>query len=181
MEYTLSLPLWHFAIIILLVTITTRLWPRKRETSEAAVNARLREAYHELIDAFHHSKWLSAGVVGDMLHGLSQGDSIDVDHLRDYNAVQYLQLNGFSQSQIQEILDELDDEGERIGPTNVGNVTGIGDDILPNLYQEAARLVRAQFAEIEVLNGKERQLQESIDALRDELQSKHLQESLSEG
>lgn len=178
MEHTLSLPLWQFAIIIVLTTVVTRMWPRKRENSEAAVNARLREAYHDLISEFHHSKWLSVGVVGDMLHGMSQGDGIDIDHLRDYNAVQYLQLNGFSQSQIQEILDALDEEGDKQGGINVGNVTGIGNDILPNLYQESARLVRAQFAEIETLKAKEAELQETIDTMRDREQAQHLRDSV---
>lgn len=180
MEQTLTLHVWQFAIILLLFTVATHVWVGRRKVTEEVVNARLKAAYHELISEFHHSKWLSVGVVGDMLHGLSQGDGIDVDHLRDYNAVQYLQLNEYSSDNIATILEELDEEGDRIGGVNVGNVTGIGDDILPNLHQESARLIRALLAEIEVRKSTEQTQNDTINTLRDELQAQHLRDSLKE-
>lgn len=177
----------HWQVLLVIVAsafaghwLLRKVLPQDHPTDDGNVNRRIHRAYQELVGAFHHSKWLSVGVVCDMLHGLSQGNGIDIDHLRDYNAVQYLQLNGFSNDQIEEILEELDDEGERVGGINVGNVTGIGDDILPNIYQEAARLIRAQLAEIEVRKNTEQTLTDNINTLRDELQAQHLRDSLKE-
>lgn len=129
----------------------------------------IRETRNQVAGAFHHSQWLSAGTVTDILHNLYAGHPINIQQVKDYNTINYLSLNGFSASGIQEILENLDELAEEEPPINVGNVTGIGDDILPSLHQENARLIRVLMVALEAEKERNQELNATCEAQLDRL------------
>lgn len=84
-------------------------------------------------------EWVSVSAVMALLESLRRGYRPDIDHMRDYDIVDYKLNPQFSDPQVMEILENLDSQAQHV---NVGDVTGVGDDLLPTLENEAARLIR---------------------------------------
>lgn len=126
-------------------------------------NERLEEA-HRAADKFNYHRWMSVGVLQEILHNLKNGIVPNIETLIENNPIIYLHFNRHNSDQIAQILEDLDEEDDKAEKINVGNVTGIGDDILPTIYSESARLIRSLVAQIDELEAAKAHLVEQLEA-----------------